>query len=108
MNISCETIDNTGRISLHDTFGASQFRALKDHVSSMLSKDCVSQIEINLSKVHALDSTSLGALLFIRSEMTGKGKSLKITGVRDKLYGVLESAHFEREFCIERISGEAP
>jgi anti-sigma B factor antagonist len=76
-------IDVTGEMDLYNAF------RLKDVVSGMIAKQ-IREYVINLEKVEYMDSSGIGALLFVHAELKKRGMPLRIAGVQGTVKRVIE------------------
>ncbi len=76
-------IDVTGEMDLYNAF------RLKDVVSGMIAKK-IREYVINLEKVEYMDSSGIGALLFVYAELKKRGMPLRIAGVQGTVKRVIE------------------
>ena len=76
-------IDVTGEMDLYNAF------KLKDIVTSMIGKQ-IREYVINLEKVEYMDSSGIGALLFVFAELKKRRMILRIAGVKGSVKRVIE------------------
>jgi anti-sigma B factor antagonist len=76
-------IDISGEMDLYNAF------RLKDVVGGMIGKQ-IREYVINLEKVDYLDSSGIGALLFVHAELKKRGMALRIAGVQGTVKKVIE------------------
>ena len=76
-------IDVTGEMDLYNAF------RLKDVVSGMIAKQ-IREYVINLEKVEYMDSSGIGALLFVHAELKKRGMILRIANVKGAVKRVIE------------------
>ncbi len=76
-------IDVTGEMDLYNAF------KLKEIVTTMIEKQ-IREYVINLDKVEYMDSSGIGALLFVFAELKKRGMLLRIAGVKGSVKRVIE------------------
>ena len=76
-------IDITGEMDLYNAF------KLKDMVTALIGRQ-VREFIINLEKVDYMDSSGIGALLFVFAELRKRGLLLRIAGVQGSVKRVIE------------------
>lgn len=76
-------IDVVGEMDLYNAF------KLKDLVRKMIDSNVASFV-LNLEQVGYMDSSGIGALLYVHSELKKKGLPLRITGVTGSVRKVIE------------------
>ncbi len=83
--------------------GSFDFNAHKDFrraCDSMLTEPSVRVLEVNLARVHYLDSSALGMLLILRDKAEEKGKQIILSGPTGTVRQVLEIANFGKLFVL--------
>jgi anti-sigma B factor antagonist len=76
-------VDVTGEMDLYNAF------KLKDMVTALIGRK-VREFIINLEKVDYMDSSGIGALLFVFAELKKRGLLLRIAGVKGSVKRVIE------------------
>jgi anti-sigma B factor antagonist len=76
-------IDISGEMDLYNAF------RLKQVVKQMIERQ-IREYVINLEKVGYIDSSGIGALLFVHAELKKRGLLLKIANVRGSVKKVIE------------------
>jgi anti-sigma B factor antagonist len=76
-------IDISGEMDLYNAF------RLKEVVNGMIARK-VREYVISLEKVDYMDSSGIGALLFVHAELKKRGMPLKIAGVQGTVKKVIE------------------
>lgn len=93
-------IDVTGEMDLYNAF------KLKDLVRKMIDGKVTSYI-LNLEKVTYLDSSGIGSLLYVHSELKKRGLPLRIVGVTGSVRKVIELTKLMEYFPIVADLGTA-
>ena len=86
-------IDVVGEMDLYNAF------KLKDLVRKMIDSNVASFI-LNLEQVGYMDSSGIGALLYVHSELKKKGLPLRIVGVTGSVRKVIELTKLMEYFPI--------
>ena len=76
-------LDVTGEMDLYNAY------KLKEIVTAMIGRQ-IREYIINLENVQYMDSSGIGALLYVHSELKKKGLPLRITGVTGSVRKVIE------------------
>ncbi len=93
-------IDVNGEMDLYNAF------KLKDLVRRMIDNKITSYI-LNLEKVSYMDSSGIGALLYVHSELKKRGLPLRIVGVAGSVRKVIELTKLMEYFPIVADLGAA-
>jgi len=86
-------IDVAGEMDLYNAF------KLKDLVRRMIDNKITSYV-LNLEKVSYMDSSGIGALLYVHSELKKRGLPLRIVGVSGSVRKVIELTKLMEYFPI--------
>jgi anti-sigma B factor antagonist len=93
-------IDVIGEMDLYNAF------RLKDLVTKMINGGVRSYI-LNLDQVPYIDSSGIGSLLFVHSELKKRGLPLRIAGVKGSVRKVIELTKLLEYFPIVADLGTA-
>ncbi len=86
-------IDVIGEMDLYNAF------RLKDLVKKMIASG-VSSYVLNLDQVPYMDSSGIGSLLYVNTELKKRGLPLRISGVKGSVRKVIELTRLVEHFPI--------
>ncbi len=101
-NVHYTISDGTAVLSLQGRFDFSQYSIFKEEQSQVLEKPDVDKIVLDFSQLQYLDSAALGVMLVLLDRAKESGKTVSIRGASGVVREILDVAHFDRMFDIER------
>ena len=101
MKFSLDTNTEAGQITIQGRFDFNAHRHFKNAYELLLTSENVQEIEIEMSRVHYIDSSALGMLILLRERASRVNKTISLS-VQESIVGqVLEVANFSRIFNIK-------
>ena len=100
MGIDVAVSGVTAIINIVGRFDFNLQRNFKSSYDSILIKEGVSCIDVNLAGVDYLDSSALGMLLMLRERALVAGKTIQLSKPTSSVAQVLEIANFGKLFTI--------
>ncbi|MFK0570309.1 STAS domain-containing protein [Endozoicomonas sp.] len=70
-------------IELHSEFNADTVNEVRDHFDHLI-KDCAGDVLVDMSLVNELDSSGIGALVFLYKRLKIESRNLGLLGVNGK------------------------
>ncbi|SON53131.1 STAS domain-containing protein [Vibrio tapetis] len=77
-----ETNQNVLTLSLEGDFDATGARAAQPHIDSIISTDEHSEIEIDFNNVKFLDSSGVGAMVYLYKRLVEHNRSMRIENAK--------------------------
>ena len=100
MDIKVTTAESVASINMNGRFDFSAHRAFKEAYDPLLQQRKISSIEVNLSGVEYMDSSSLGMLLLLKERAETEGMTVELVRPNDTMLKILDIANFKRLFTI--------
>jgi anti-anti-sigma factor len=105
MGIESHLQGNVARLTMTGRFDFNQLhREFKSAYATIIENASVHEIEIELSRVHHLDSSALDMLLQLNERASARNKSVTLLNASGTTSQVLEVANFRRLFKIRHSS----
>lgn len=98
MQIQTSLRDGVSVVALAGSFDFNVHKDFRQTCDAMLAEPSVNVLELNLARVHYLDSSALGMLLILRDKAEEKGKQIILSGQTGTVRQVLEIANFGKLF----------
>jgi anti-anti-sigma factor len=89
---------STAVIHLQGCFGYTAKATFQREIATIMADASIRDIEVDLTDVDDMDSSALGALLLLRDEARGYGRTVAISGINGKVKKQLAIANFEKLF----------
>lgn len=100
MQITLRTDEKRAIVRLAGRFEFNAHREFRDAVDSVLQKQDIDSVLIDLAEVQYLDSSALGMLLMLRDRASAAQKGLSLANPRGMVKQALEIARFDKLFSI--------
>jgi len=85
------------KLQIDDDLDASYVSRLRPHIDRLA--DSSEDVVLDLSKVAFVDSSGLGALVFLHKRLVSKGLKLKIVGLKGQPLQLFTNLHLVPVFC---------
>jgi anti-sigma B factor antagonist len=82
---------------LDDDLDAVYVSRVRPHIDRLAQAD--EDVVLDLSKVEFVDSSGLGALVFLHKRLVSKGHKLRVVGLRGQPLQLFTNLHLEPLFC---------
>jgi anti-anti-sigma factor len=82
---------------IDDDLDASYVSRIRTHIERLA--DASEDVVLDLSKVEFVDSSGLGALVFLHKRLVSKGHKLKVVGLRGQPLQLFTNLHLVPVFC---------
>lgn len=101
MDIKVSIADKVARMSLGGRFDFSAHKEFRDTTEQLLSRDEVSELDVDLAAVDYVDSSALGMLLLLRDKARNARREVRLLRCSPPVRQVLDIANFGKLFRIE-------
>ena len=82
---------------IDDDFDAAYVSRVRPHIERLAQSD--EDVVLDLSKVEFVDSSGLGALVFLHKRLVSKGHKLRVVGLRGQPLQLFTNLHLVPLFC---------
>lgn len=100
VNISAHTEGKVGTLRLEGRFTFESHQPFRGASAPLLTAEGLERIELDLSGITYMDSSSLGMLLLLREKAEAKGMKVILLRPSPTVLGILKVVHFSRLFEI--------
>lgn len=100
MEFKVSTKGDVLAIQLIGTFDFAGYHAFKEQFGTMITRDNIASIEMDMAGVDYIDSSALGILILMRERAQSAGKKIKLVRANASVREILDMANLGKLFTI--------
>lgn len=102
MSLLTYVLNETQVVKLVDEFDAAKVGCIRKQFEQLIDLEC--DILIDIKDVYFIDSSGLGAIVFLYKRLLSKGYVLTISGIRDQPAEIFSMLHLDKTIpCVDSI-----